>query len=218
MGRVTQMTRSCARRQSQSRLLQEPPPGMAFEISEAGIAAARIGARAELDFLPLKPGTLSVSPLKENVVDPDEFTMAVRGAGGHAGLAETQGCRSDPAGFLHAHCGAGFRQFPVRPKEQLSLVRFRVKRSVPFDVDSAALSYWAQPAQRQEGRRGGGDGAARDRGAVRSAVPRGGHDSGAGHDFRRSRRWNWPRRRGLSVLAKLTGRVLTVRGARQERR
>ena len=31
---------------------------MAFEISEAGIAAARIGARAELDFHPLKPGTL----------------------------------------------------------------------------------------------------------------------------------------------------------------
>ena len=26
-------------------LLQEPPPAMAFEISEAGIAAARIGAR-----------------------------------------------------------------------------------------------------------------------------------------------------------------------------
>src|SRR5436853_7824258 len=59
-------------------LLQEPPPAMAFEISEAGIAAARIGARAELDFVPLKPGTLSVSPIKENVVDPDDFMLAVR--------------------------------------------------------------------------------------------------------------------------------------------
>ena len=28
--------------------------------------------------MPLKPGTLSVSPLKENVLDPDEFVMAVR--------------------------------------------------------------------------------------------------------------------------------------------
>ena len=34
-------------------LLQEAPPAMAFEITEAGIAAARIGTRAELDFLPL---------------------------------------------------------------------------------------------------------------------------------------------------------------------
>ena len=59
-------------------LLQDPPPSMAFEISEAGIAADRIGARAELEWHPLKSGTLAVSPLKENVVDSDEFTSAVR--------------------------------------------------------------------------------------------------------------------------------------------
>ena len=40
-----------------------------------------------------------------------------------------------------------FDNFPSDAKEQLSLVRFRVKRSVPFDVESAALSYWAQPAE-----------------------------------------------------------------------
>src|ERR1017187_5194902 len=57
-------------------LLQEAPPAMAFEITEAGIASARIGARAELDYLPLKPGTLAVSPLKENVLDADEFAAA----------------------------------------------------------------------------------------------------------------------------------------------
>ena len=67
--------------------LQDPPPAMAFEISEAGIAAARIGARAELDFCRCKPGTLAVSPLKENVLDPDEFMMAVRS------LAGTQAAR-----------------------------------------------------------------------------------------------------------------------------
>jgi type IV pilus assembly protein PilM len=39
-----------------------------------------------------------------------------------------------------------FDGFPSDPREQLSLVRFRVKRSVPFDVDSAALSFAAQPA------------------------------------------------------------------------
>jgi hypothetical protein len=54
---------------------------MAFEISEAGIASARIGSRTELDFHPLKPGTLAISPLKENVVDPDESMRAVRALG-----------------------------------------------------------------------------------------------------------------------------------------
>lgn len=125
-------------------ILQEPPPAMAFEISEAGIAAARIASRAELDFHPLKPGALSISPLKENVVDPDEFTRAVRA------VSNTQASRKrkDAALILPDYCTrmavVDFDSFPSDPKEQASLVRFRVKRSVPFDVDSAALSYCAQ--------------------------------------------------------------------------
>jgi len=37
-----------------------------------------------------------------------------------------------------------FDGFPTDAREQLSLIRFRLKRSVPFDVESAAVSYWAQ--------------------------------------------------------------------------
>jgi type IV pilus assembly protein PilM len=125
-------------------ILQEPPPAMAFEISEAGIASARIGGRTELDFHPLKPGSLAVSPLKENVIDPDEFMMAVRA------VSATQAARKrrDVALILPDYSTriavVDFDSFPSDPKEQASLVRFRVKRSVPFDVDSAALSYFAQ--------------------------------------------------------------------------
>jgi len=39
-----------------------------------------------------------------------------------------------------------FDAFPSDAKEQMALVRFRLKRSVPFDVESAAVSYCAQPA------------------------------------------------------------------------
>src|SRR3954451_21557146 len=68
-------------------LLQDPPPAMAFEISEAGIAAARIGSRAELDFEPLEAGVLTISPIKENVTDEDAFLTAVRS------LSATQSAR-----------------------------------------------------------------------------------------------------------------------------
>jgi type IV pilus assembly protein PilM len=119
---------------------------MAFEISEAGIAAARIGSRAELEFQPLKPGTLSVSPLKENVVDPDEFMRTVRAFS----PAQAARKRRDIALILPDYSTRiavlDFDSFPTDMKEQLSLVRFRVKRSVPFDVESAAVSYYAQPA------------------------------------------------------------------------
>src|ERR1044071_2822878 len=126
-------------------LLKEPPPAMVFEISEAGIASARIGARTELDFVPLKPGTLSASPIKENVIDPDEFMLAVRS------LAATQSSkkRRDIALIVPDFCTRiavlDFDNLPSDPKEQLPLIRFRVKRSVPFDVESAAVSYWIQP-------------------------------------------------------------------------
>jgi type IV pilus assembly protein PilM len=125
-------------------LLQEPPPAMAFEISEAGIASARLTHRTEIDFVPLKPGTLSVSPLHENVVDPDEFTMTVRGLSAtHASKK-----RKDVALILPDYATRmavlDFDSFPSDPKEQQSLIRFRVKRSVPFDADSAAVSYYAQ--------------------------------------------------------------------------
>jgi type IV pilus assembly protein PilM len=38
-----------------------------------------------------------------------------------------------------------FDSFPSDPNDQLSLIRFRLKRSVPFDVESAAISYFSQP-------------------------------------------------------------------------
>jgi type IV pilus assembly protein PilM len=117
---------------------------MAFEISEAGIAAARIGARAELEWHPLKSGTLAVSPLKENVVDSDEFTSAVRALAG----TQTSRKRKDVALILPDFSARisvlDFDSFPTDVKEQAALVRFRLKRSVPFDVESAVVSYWAQ--------------------------------------------------------------------------
>jgi type IV pilus assembly protein PilM len=125
-------------------ILIDPPPAMAFEISEAGIAVARIGSHAELDFQALKPGTLAVSPLKENVADPDDFVMAVRA------LSASQASRKkkDVALILPDYSARmavlDFDSFPADAKEQVSLIRFRLKRSVPFDVESAALSYWVQ--------------------------------------------------------------------------
>ncbi len=130
-------------------LLQEPPPSMAFEISEAGIAMARIGGHTELDFLRLKPGTLAVSPLKDNVADPDEFTLAVRSLAGGAKPAPASRRRKDIALILPDFCSRitvlDFDSFPSDTKEQASLIRFRLKRSLPFDVESAALSFWAHP-------------------------------------------------------------------------
>src|ERR1700679_1596329 len=125
-------------------ILQELPPSMAFEISEAGIASVRIGARAEMEFAPLPAGVLAVSPLKENVIDADAFADVVRRVvAGQSGRK-----RKDVALILPDFCARiavlDFDGFPADTKEQDALIRFRLKRAVPFDVESAALSYYAQ--------------------------------------------------------------------------
>lgn len=130
-------------------LLIDPPPGMAFEVSEAGIAAARIGSHTELDFRPLEPGVLEVSPLKENVLDVAAFAAAVKA------LATTHTARKgrDAALILPDFSARttvlDFDTFPTDAQEQLGLIRFRLKRSVPFDVETAAVSFFAQPGTKR---------------------------------------------------------------------
>ena len=59
-------------------LWKDPPPALAFELSEAGIAMARTGKNPEFDFRPLAPGIISVSPLRDNILEPAELAAAVR--------------------------------------------------------------------------------------------------------------------------------------------
>src|SRR5437899_9275932 len=127
-------------------LFKDPPPAYAFELSEAGIAVADMTSAPRTAFHPLTPGTIAVSPLRDNILMPDELLAAVRA------LAPSNGNRKrrEMALILPDNCARiavlDFDSFPADAKEQLSLVRFRMKKSVPFDVESAAVGYWAQAA------------------------------------------------------------------------
>jgi type IV pilus assembly protein PilM len=129
-------------------LLQDAPPALAFEITEAGIAAARIGARAELDFLPLKPGVLTVSPVKENVLDHDRFILAVRQLAGTQAARKRRDAALILPDFSARIAVLDFDSFPKDAREQAALIRFRLKRAVPFDAESATLGYFVQHAEK----------------------------------------------------------------------
>ena len=123
-------------------LFKDPPPAYVIELSEAGIAVADVAKAPQTDFRPLAPGTISVSPLRDNILMPDELALSVRS------VAPTNGKRKDTALILPDYCARvavlDFDSFPGDSKEQLALVRFRLKKSVPFDVESAAVGYWPQ--------------------------------------------------------------------------
>ncbi|MGC8793215.1 MAG: type IV pilus biogenesis protein PilM [Bryobacteraceae bacterium] len=126
------------------RWLRDPPPAVAFELSEEGIAAAWPGRPPRIAFQPLGPGVISVSPLRGNVLDADELAAKIRTL---AGGRETRK-RHDAALILPDASVRvvvlDFDSFPSAPPEQLALVRFRIRKGLPFDLDSAALSYFVQ--------------------------------------------------------------------------
>src|SRR5437764_9066855 len=122
-----------------SAFLKDPPPAYAFEVSETGIAMANLSRLPDIEFKPLAPGSISVSPLHDNIVAPDELAAAVRA------VAQPNGTRKrrDAALILPDYCARlsvlDFDAFPSDAQEQLSLVRFRMNKSVQFDIEAAAV-------------------------------------------------------------------------------
>jgi type IV pilus assembly protein PilM len=132
-------------------LLKDPPPEFVFELSDAGIAFVRPGPSLQPGFEPLQNDVISVSPLRDNVLRPEllsEKVSALVGAGGNRK-------RRKAVLILPDYCARvavlEFDAFPTEAAEQLALVRFRLKKSVPFDVESAVISYHPQPVTGKNG-------------------------------------------------------------------
>ena len=133
-----------------SRLVKDPSPNYVFELSEAGIAFAQPGnGRPGVPgFAPFEPGTLVVSPVEDNIHKADAATAVLR----YIAPLDSSRKRRRAALILPDYAARvsvlDFDSFPSSPEEQLSLIRFRLKKTLPFDIDSAAVSYFAQPAEK----------------------------------------------------------------------
>lgn len=127
------------------RWLKDPPPPYAFEVSEAGIASAQSAAPERIQFTPLEPDVIAVSPVRDNVLRPETLAAQVRGLAPRDGSRRKRRAALILPDYAVRVTVLDFDNFPPDPREQVSLIRFRMKRSVPFDIDSAALSYHPQP-------------------------------------------------------------------------
>jgi type IV pilus assembly protein PilM len=190
------------------RLVEDPPPPYVFEISPAGIAWAILGKPIRSGFQPLDEDVLSISPVRDNVLRADALEQSV------AAISPMNGTRKrrDAALILPDYSTRvavlEFDSFPTDKKEQLALVRFRMKRAVPFDLDSAAISFHAQTADKKHE-------------VVTVAAPieivaryeaplrRAGYAPGLITTSMLSA-MDLLAREGLVMAAKLTGRILTV--------
>jgi type IV pilus assembly protein PilM len=132
-----------------ARLVKDPPPEHVFEISEAGIAYAH---GTQTGFEPFPHGTLKASPAEDNILKPEAVISMI------STLAPPNGSRKRRAAAVLLPDASvrvsvlDFDSFPDPPDEQLSLVRFRVKKTIPFDIESASVSYYKQPGASRKGK------------------------------------------------------------------
>jgi type IV pilus assembly protein PilM len=129
-------------------LLQDPPPEFAFEVAADGIAMSRTRPPAAVLHAPLPPGAVSPSPVKENILDAAAFAAAVRKL-----IPAVNGrSRRRIALILPDNCVRiavlDFDTLPEKEEDRRALVKFRLRKSVPFDVDEAALAYFPQSGKK----------------------------------------------------------------------
>src|SRR5579884_592649 len=125
-------------------LLNDPAPAFAFEISEAGVAFARAGAPQDVKFHGIPPRIIEVSPVHDNVQQPEKLSEAVMQLAGPPTGRKRRAALIIPD-YAARVTVLDFDRLPDNAEEQLSLIRFRLKKSVPFDLDAAILSYHVQP-------------------------------------------------------------------------
>jgi type IV pilus assembly protein PilM len=119
-------------------------------VSQAGIATAEMTRPPKISFRALAPDVISVSPLHDNVLRPEALLNQVRAAAPVDGNRKRRRAALMLPDYAVRVTVLDFDDFPADAREQASLVRFRLKRSVPFDVDSSSLGVYPQPRQRGE--------------------------------------------------------------------
>ena len=133
------------------RFLQDPPPEFVFEISSESVRMAIAAEPDSISVEPLPAGVISPSPLHENVVLSEPLREAVE----RLLPREARGKKRRAALLLPDHCAhvsvLDFDDFPAKPDEQMALVKFRLRKSIPFDLDSAAISYFVQAESKEKG-------------------------------------------------------------------
>src|SRR4051812_42237472 len=129
-------------------LLQDPPPEFAFEISADEIVMSRTRQPAALQHSHLPDGVIVPSPLKDNVHDATLFAQAV------TKLVPPTGGRGRRSAALILPDNSmriaviDFATLPDKFEERLALIKFRLRKTLPFDIDEAALSYYVQPGNK----------------------------------------------------------------------
>lgn len=138
-----------------SRLVKDPAPSYVFELSEAGLAYSRPTSPrgSETGFTAFDPGTLAVSPVADNIRRTDVLAAALE----RVAPSEANARKRRPAALILPDYAArvtvlDFDTLPSTREEQTALVRFRLRKTLPFDVEAASVAHFVQPKGSKSGK------------------------------------------------------------------
>jgi type IV pilus assembly protein PilM len=130
-----------------------PHPSLVVEIAPHHVAAARWGtSRGRLESAAveaLPAGSVTPSPVETNITQPEAVRAALRRVFNRVPVNGSSLALLVPDSVVRVFI-MPFESLPRRASEALPLLRWRLKKSVPFDVDETVLSW-----SRQSGRAGG---------------------------------------------------------------
>jgi type IV pilus assembly protein PilM len=124
-------------------------PRLACEITSAGVVAGRPGeAEQEIvsSFAPLRPGVLAAGLKTPNFSDRAAVAGALRQALNEISVKENQITVVIPDAAVRVLL-LDFDLLPAKAAEALPIIRFRLRKLVPFEVDDAAVSYQIMPGK-----------------------------------------------------------------------
>ena len=128
--------------------LASPPLEAALEISPAAVSVAVLGGRSSNPVVqgyavePLPPGAVTPSLTSTNIADPDAVARALDSACQSLGLKPKRVALVIPDVAAKVSL-VRFDQTPTRRDDLDQLIRWQVKKSTPFPVDDACLTYTA---------------------------------------------------------------------------
>ena len=124
-------------------------PKLACEITADRVLAGRIlqtGGAVECSACSLRPGTVVPDLTESNLRNRDAVSQSIRDAlGSFAGRAKDVIALLPDAAVRVVFLD--FEALPSNRQEAESVVRFRLKKSLPFDVEKAKVSYHSTPSQ-----------------------------------------------------------------------
>jgi type IV pilus assembly protein PilM len=124
-------------------------PRLACEITSAGVVAGRPGESEQeivSAFAPLRPGVLAAGLKTPNFSDRAAVAGALRQALNEVSVKEGQLTVIIPDAAVRVLL-LDFDMLPAKAVEALPIIRFRLRKLVPFEVDDAAVSYQVMPGK-----------------------------------------------------------------------